>query len=287
MSKILDHTGHWLLRVQGWRSEHVQTSIGQVHVLHSDGAGALPPLLFFHGFGSAGLHWAPLLRQLRPHVQQLIVPDLPAHGRSAIPAGGFTEHAMQAGLTEALASLHGQPAILVGNSLGGAVAIRYAQQRPDLVLGIALFSPGGAPMSDEELSAIRDLFCMDSHAQAVRFLDRLMARPAWWRHLLAPSLRARFRSPHLRGSLQQISEADFLSPEDLSALSVPVSLIWGRQDEVLPDTGRAFFSEHLPAHASIERPDGLGHSPHLDDPAVVAQTLLRFAGALADPARAA
>lgn len=280
MAQIMDRAGHWLLRARGWRSEHVPTSIGKVHVLHRQGAGQLPPVVLFHGFGSAALHWGPLLQQLRPHVRQVIAPDLPAHGLSEVPGGGLSEQSLRDGLMEALGELHDTPAVVVGNSLGGAVAIRYAQQRPDQVLGLLLLSPGGAPMSDEELQTLRDLFFMDSHAEAVRFLDRLMARPAWWRHLIAPGLRARFRSPHLREWLAQIADDDFLGEHELRELSVPVQVVWGQQDEILPTTGLSFFREHLPDHAHIEEPDDLGHSPHLDDPGQVARTLLRFAGSL-------
>ena len=60
------------------------------------------------------------------------------------------------------------------------------------------------------------------------------------------------------------------------ALTMPVLLLWGAEERVLPSSGLAFFREHLPAHARVEVVAGVGHSPQVDDCDGTARRLLAF-----------
>ncbi|HZQ81276.1 MAG TPA: alpha/beta fold hydrolase [Gaiellaceae bacterium] len=99
-----------------------------------------PPLLLVHGFGGAAWNWtelAPLLAGRR-----LLIPDLPGHGGSPpLPAVSLT------GFADAVAGLLDEPAGVVGHSLGGVVALRLAERRPELVRGLVLAAPAGISSS--------------------------------------------------------------------------------------------------------------------------------------------
>jgi pimeloyl-ACP methyl ester carboxylesterase len=266
-----------LLAMQGYRRRLVKTSVGDIHVVDAEGTGPLPPLVLLHGISSAGAHYLPLLNQLRPMVQRVIAPDLPAHGFSATPPVGATLATMRAGLLEALDEVLDRPAVVFGNSMGGAAAIAYTRLRPERVLGLALCSPGGAAMTPDELGAFRRSFQLDSHTDALAFVDRLFARPNPLRHALALGIRASFAQPEIRAILSAIDAADLFMPEHLASLAMPVLLIWGRGDRIFPDAHREYFRRHLPPHARMVEPETFGHAPYLDNPSEVASYILEFA----------
>ncbi|MFO0631166.1 MAG: alpha/beta fold hydrolase [Polyangiales bacterium] len=252
------------LRLRGWRRRHVTTSVGRVHMLEARGRGHLPPTVLLHGLSAAGSHYGPLLERLRRRTSRVIAPDLPAHGFSDTP-GEVHLDALYDGMRQALDRVLDGPAVLVGNSLGGAVALRYALDRPGRVRGLALLSPGGAPMTHPELSALKDLFRVDTHADALQFVDRVMVRPGAMRGLYAMGIRWGFGRGAVRDLVDALSVEHALSPEQVRALRVPVRVLWGAEERVLPASGRRFFEDHLPAHGRVEVHPGLGHCPHLDD----------------------
>ncbi|MFB7667161.1 alpha/beta fold hydrolase [Kitasatospora sp. NPDC056138] len=106
----------------------------------SDSAG-LPPALFVHGLGGSGDNWTELMAALADRVRGEAL-DLPGFGHSAPPSDGnlsVSGH-VRAVIGYLEASGRG-PVHLFGNSLGGAVAVRLAALRPDLVRTLTLISP--------------------------------------------------------------------------------------------------------------------------------------------------
>ena len=246
-----------------------------MHVLETQGKGDLPPLVLLHGLSSAGVHYIRMLRHLGA-VSQVLLPDLPGHGFSATPER-FDEASLLAGLFEALDRLIDRPAVLCGNSLGGYTALRYALARPQKVAGLMLASPGGASMQAQELHALRERFKLANHSQALEFADALFARRSRIRHLYAFGLRRYFALPQTLAVLDGMQLTHLFTPGQLRSLPMPVLLVWGRADRILPATGLEFFRQNLPPHAHIEQPAAWGHAPFLDDPRGFALRLVRFA----------
>ncbi|MEW5737674.1 MAG: alpha/beta fold hydrolase [Myxococcota bacterium] len=268
----------------------MSTSMGRVHVLEAKGEGRGPPLVMLHGLSSAGVHFMPMLRPLHAAFSRIILPDLPGHGFSEPPRilemPGFHD-----AMLEALDRIVDEPAIVLGNSLGGYAAIRYARERPYRVRGLFLASPAGAAMTEEELETLRSLFRMNHHADAVAFVDRLLSRSSWIRHPIAWGLRRQLRRPEVNAILRIASTEHLLTPEDLARLDMPTLLYWGKDERILPERSLEFFKRHLPPHARVEEPEGLGHAPFLDAPLTFAQRLVRFgeevvAGMTAAPSQA-
>ena len=277
MPALTDRLARTSLKLQGYRSRTLPTSVGEVHVLETEGRGPLPTLVLLHGFSSAGVHYFPLLHSLRPHVRRIVLPDLPAHGFSGTPRDGIRGETLLDGLTEALDSVLDEPAILFGNSLGGIAAIRYTLARPARVRGLILCSPTGAAMDKAEIATFAAMFRIDSHDDALDFVDRVMATRSAMRQVLAWGLRRKFQRPEMRALIDSITPSDMLDPEQLRALRPPTLLLWGRSERVLPTSHLEFFRKHLPPHARVEEPLGFGHTPYLEDPARLARAILRFA----------
>ncbi len=255
-----------MLHLKGYRSTFIRTSVGRIHVLDARGEGSLPPVLVLHGLSAAGQHYENLLSLLRPHVCRVIAVDMPGHGKSELPMEGMSQATVARGLEEGLDRVLDEPAVIFGNSLGGAAAVRYAASHPDKVLGLVLAAPGGAPMESEELEEFVGHFILDNHAKALDFVDKLFHRPHRFRHLLAWGVRHQFRRPGVAQLLCGLSSTDLLKPEELERLTMPTLVLWGERDRVLRPAHREFFEMHLPEGAVVERLATYGHVPHMDDP---------------------
>ncbi|MEZ4410517.1 MAG: alpha/beta fold hydrolase [Polyangiales bacterium] len=282
MLMIADRVALTTLRAQGYRRRHVATPVGRVHMLERKGrAGWMPPIVVLHGVSAAGVRYAPLLRALAHGTGRVIAPDMPGHGFSDVPVEGLRPDTLEQGLFHALDESLDAPAVLVGNSLGGAAAVRFALRRPEKVAGLMLVSPGGAAMDDAALKDLVGRFKLDSHSDALRFVDELLARRSRLRHAYAWGVRRTMREPQIRSFLGAVSPKDLLTAEQLASLAMPVHLVWGRGDRILPTHSRDFFVTNLPRHAEISEPTHVGHSPHLEDPQGLANVVVDFARSVA------
>ena len=103
---------------------------------------------------------------------------MPGHGSSDTPRAFDIAKCID-GVCEALDETLDEPAIVFGNSLGGFTALRFALSRPHRVRGLFLASPAGAPSSPEEIDAQLRTLRVETHADAVRFIETILhERPA-------------------------------------------------------------------------------------------------------------
>lgn len=107
--------------------------------LHVRSYGRGDPVLLIHGLGSSGEDWAFQLPALAPR-HRLVVPDLPGAGRSPKPRGHYSIASFATTLWQLLDQLGHARAHLVGFSLGGAVALEMALQRPEAARRLVLIN---------------------------------------------------------------------------------------------------------------------------------------------------
>ena len=278
-----------VLEARGFSSRMVPTSVGDLHLLEIPGTGKLPPVVVLHGLGSCAADYAGLMDVLSRHVRHIVAPDLFGHGLSPAPEAGMQVDALATGLEEGLRAVLPEPAVLLGNSMGGLEAVRLATRMPELVRGLFLASPGGAPVDQAGLARLLETFAIGSRREALDFVDLFLGREHALRSVLAFGVAARMASPTLRQLLGNVTPEDMLTADEVRSISCPTFLFWGAQDGVLPREQRDFFLRHLPADMKFASPARYGHSPHLDDLGGFAKVVLRFLHALprtaADPAR--
>lgn len=259
----------------GARSRFTSYDQGTLHWLDLKGRGNLPPLVMVHGFSAAGTtQFGPLAQQLRQDVSRLILPDLPGHGHSRAPENGLASESMFDGLCAALDRALDTPAVLCASSMGGAMAIRYALRRPERVLGLFLSSPGGAPPPD--LARFVGKFRINSHKDALRFVDGLFSHRHRLRHAYAWGVRRQFGRAHLQQALSALSQNDFFAGDELESLSMPICMLWGGSERLLCPKQREFFRAHLPEHTQWIEPPHFGHVPFLDHRREAIKYLLAF-----------
>jgi pimeloyl-ACP methyl ester carboxylesterase len=273
---VADRILRYDLRRRGVESRWVQTPHAKLHVYDARGRGELPTTVLLHGIGSAATPFAALLHALRPHVHRIVAPDHPGHGLSD-SVRALTRPVLFESITYALDELLEEPAIVVGNSLGGAVAIHYAIARPERVRALVLLSPAGAPSSDAEWSELRRAFHMSSRRDAHAFLARVYHRVPWFIPLFTHEFPSVMQQPAVRDLLANATNDHLPTVEALGALPMPILLLWGKSERLLPKTHYDYFVRHLPPHAVIERPEGFGHMPHFEVPRQVSRRILQFA----------
>ena len=264
------------LRRSGVTTRFVSTPLGRLHVYDAPGRGT-GTIVLLHGISATAAPFAPLIAKLRRDAARVIAIDLPGHGFSDRTRTQLTPDLLFDTMTSAIDELVGSEKIaIVGNSLGGAVAARYAIRRPGSVARLILLSPGGAATSDAEWQALQATFRITSRREALAFVARVQDRPPLIARLVAHELVGRTRQPAVRDLLETTTPEDVIPAAELQALNMPILLWWGRSERLLPPSHLAWWRANLPRHAVIEEPDGIGHCPHLDDPPRVAARILAF-----------
>lgn len=266
---LLSRPGRGLLRLMGFRSRMLP---GGVHLMERPGTDPdAPDVLCVHGIGADLTNWGPMVAFLgRRHTLRLL--DLPGHGASE-DVEPVTLDALNATLIGAVGTL--PPSVVVGNSLGGAVALHLTVQLPERVRGLYLISPAGAPMPEHEFRAVVGQFDMTTWAQGTDFYYRLMGRRAWSAPLIVPVILRIFRRPFLHRLRASFRAEGALDAAAARAIRVPVTMRWGARDGVLPPSLRDWLVAHIPGLEREDPPDE-GHSPQVDRPHRVAARVKDF-----------
>lgn len=261
------------LRASGFRARQIAGPRGALTYF---AAGQGPVLVLLHGANDQAGAWVRVARPLA-RGRRVLIPDLPGHGHSAPVEGPLDVGDLVAGLEVLLdAEARGERVTLVGNSLGGFLALVEAQRRPErvahalLVNGAALTEGGG---SVELLPRTR--------AEARQSIDKLVApgSPRVPDFMLDDLVRRAPASPLAR---LLRSPADAWRLDDrLAELRVPVSLIWGQADQLLPPAYAERVRAGLPVARLTLLPD-CGHVPQRECPE---RLLAALEAALREPPR--
>ena len=261
----------------GVHSRFVDTPQARIHLYEARDAGAKGlPLVIFHGLGASATSFGPVLARLRGVSPRILAPEAPGHGFSRAHRGSLGLNDLLASLSLVLDQELDEPAIFIGNSLGGAMALRYASRNPERVAGLVLASPAGAPLSAPVFHDLIGKFRIRTHRDTHALLSRLYHRPPWYSALVVPDMRRRFRARFFRALLETLSQEESLTTAELSQLKAPILLLWGQSERLLPSESLEFFRANLPAHASIVEPTNYGHCPHLDQSSDLARRITEF-----------
>jgi pimeloyl-ACP methyl ester carboxylesterase len=122
-----------------------------------DGDPASPPLLLLHGITSSTRTWAWLVPSLVDRYRVLRL-DFRGHGRSGRFPGGYDFAGYVSDAAAVCTQVAGEPAIVVGHSLGGGTAAALAQRHPELVRAVVLEDPALGAGRDMEGNALMDGF---------------------------------------------------------------------------------------------------------------------------------
>lgn len=270
---------------------------GPVHYVEHGASGvdaAASPLVCLHGLGGSHVSWhdlAPLLATGR----RVLTLDLAGHGCTPRAGRSASVSANRELLARFLTEAVGEPAVLVGNSMGAAIAMLQAARHPDSVRGLVLIGPAlpRARTSVPHPALARQVALCAVPGLAERALTRRRAKlPP--EELVEQTLRlttadASSVSPAVRARAAELvaarpagpdSEAAFLEAARsigllvtraasyraaIASISAPALVLQGAQDRLVPAAGVRQLRTLQPDW-QVAVLDGVGHVPHLEQP---------------------
>jgi pimeloyl-ACP methyl ester carboxylesterase len=266
------------LKARGALSELVHAGGQSVHHYVVRGKGRGGPVLLVHGLGGSANGYYRLLFSLSRRFSVVHALDLPGHGLSPEARGGpLSLEGQQEVLEHYAANVVRHPSLVVGNSLGGAMTLRLARRQPSFVRALALVAPAGARMSPAGFEEVRRAFTVNTTRDAAALTRRLFhGYPVGWL-LLSSELKKMYGTPAVRKVFADATPDIHVTPEELSGLQMPILMLWGQSDRLLPADGYDYYRTHLPRHAQVELVKGFGHVPQVERPNQVLRRLIRFA----------
>jgi pimeloyl-ACP methyl ester carboxylesterase len=302
-----------------WPGEPVALGVGEVFVRTAPAAvpGA-EPALFVHGLGGSSRNWTDLMAELgrpgpipdEPVLDSQAI-DLPGFGYSPPPASGDYSIDAHASAVIALLDAGGRwPVHLVGNSLGGAVCVRAAARRPDLIRTLTLISPAlpdlrprigplrvglaGLPVVGERLVA--KILSFPAEQRTAATIEDLYGDP---RRIHPDRFRDEVAEVSRRDTLDYQAEAFTRSARgivteylrfgprslwrDAARIPAPVLAIFGSHDHLVSPVTAARAARHFRRASAVVLPQ-TGHVAMMEHPATVARLVREFAAAAQSPA---
>jgi pimeloyl-ACP methyl ester carboxylesterase len=252
-----------------------------------------PVLLLVHGMAGSSATWLPVMGALAQHYT-VIAPDLPGHGQSDKPRQDYSLGAQANALRDLLLAIGVEQATIVGQSLGGGIAMQLAYQHPRHCERLVLVSSGGLgqdvswmlrfltfPGVEYLTPAIFPSFVRDAGNSISRGLHRLGIR--------APRLEEEWRSycsltdPETREAfLRTLRAVVNFSGQSVSARDrlymssvLPTLIVWGERDRIIPVAHAHDAHEAMPASRLVIFEES-GHFPHSEEPQRFIEVLTEF-----------
>ena len=267
------------------RSPHdfVDVAGMRLHV-RDDGGRDAPALIMIHGFASSLQTWEPWAKALSPDFR-VIRFDLPGSGLSAPdPTGDYSDARSVDVVLALMDRLHLERATLIGNSIGGRIAWRFAAAHPGRVDKLVLISPDGfaspgfeygkPPVVPASMALMRYVLPKPLIKASLKpaYGDPSTIRPEtvtrYYELMLAPGARTAL--------LERMKQAVLTDPRPfLHRIQQPVLLLWGERDGMIPVANSRDYLQALPNARLVTYPR-LGHVPQEEDPGGSTEALRAF-----------
>jgi pimeloyl-ACP methyl ester carboxylesterase len=256
-------------------------------------AGSGPVVLLIHGMAGSSRTWHDAM-QLLARDYTVVAPDLLGHGESAKPMGDYSLGAYASGLRDLLGALGIERATLVGQSLGGGVAMQLAYQHPEMVERLVLVGSGGL---GREVSWMLRLLTLPAAEYVMPVLFPRFARRGGEK-VVAFFRNRGVRAPHIAeiwSAYASLTETEnrhafirtvraVIDPGGQTvcakdrlylAAAVPTLIAWGDRDDIIP-VQHAYDAHELLPESQLEIFEGAGHFLHVEHPARFAAMLRGF-----------
>jgi len=225
------------------------------------------PLIFCHGSGGRHHHWLYQLKVLKDEANPIAV-DLPGHGRSeGTPANTVTSY--REWLYRFYKAAGVGPLVLAGHSMGGAIALDFALNHPDDVLGLILVGSGG------RLRVLPDFLDELAKGSVPKSISEFLYGPAASKELLQKG------QEEIMSTAASVYYADFCAcdkfdvMEKLPRIEHPALMICGSEDSLTPVKYSRYLEDKLP-RGQVEVIEGAGHMVMLEKPDQVNLAISNF-----------
>ena len=241
-------------------------------------------VILLHGFGASLHTWEPWAQELQKSMRVIRI-DLPGFALTGPDPSGKYDDTRSLEIVLALINKLGiEKASLVGNSIGGRIAWKFAAAYPDRINKLVLIAPDGfaspgfeydkAPEFPASIKLMRYAF--------PAFAVRMSLTPAYGDPLfMSDELLARYRdlmlAPNIRQAMiDRMEQSILIRPQALlQSIKVPTLLMWGQKDQMIPIANSSDYLQAMPHATLVTFPD-LGHLPFEESPLQTVQPVLRF-----------
>ena len=240
------------------------------------GQPGLAPIVLLHGYTDSRRSFDRILPRLPGFVHAIAV-SMRGHGDSSKPQTGYDIADFADDVAALMIEKELPPAIIVGHSMGGAVAVRLALEYPEMVHKLVLMGTF-FKLKDHRLvtelweSTVSTLGDTVPPSVALDFQTSTMAQPVspWFFDVV---VQESLKVPAFvwKSTLASILQSDMSA--ELTQLRVPTVLMWGNRDPFVAFDEQRRLLASIP-NSKLKEYDGLGHSPHWEDPARVAEDLV-------------
>lgn len=257
----------------------------------------MKPLILLHGFGTSIGHWRQNLAVLAEH-HTVYALDMLGFGASEKAPVSYKVDLWVEQVYEFWRTFIRQPVVLVGNSIGSLVTLAAAAAHPDMVQGIVMLSLPDPSVREEAMPAflrpaIAALENLVASPPLLKTLFRVVRRPGVVRRwaglayanpnavtdelvdILVGPAQDRGSAQAFCAILKAMTSAQFGPSVKvvLPTLKIPMLLIWGQQDRMVPPAFARKFTEYNP-NLQLLTLDNAGHCPHDESPEQVNQAIL-------------
>ena len=269
------------------RFDSVSTRIGEISYIE---AGNGPPLLALHGLGGTKASFLPTIAALADS-HRVVALDLPGFGESAKPiAAPYDARWMARTVIAVMDRLEIERAHLVGNSMGGRVALEAGINHPDRIERLVLLCPAVAWLRDRRWAGALRLLRPELGLLQVAprpVVERVVrglvpgATDGWAAAGVDEFLRS-YLTPRGRAAFYAAARNIYLDEPDgeegfwtrLSTLERDCLFVWGEKDGLVPVGFRRHVEEWLPRAEHLVLP--CGHVPQVELPAQTHHAMLKF-----------
>lgn len=259
---------------------------GQVQYF-SAGSRELPTVVLVHGIGDkAARDWDGLAAKLLPHYR-VVTFDLPGFGRSSKGNEPYTPENYVTFLRFLVQEqVRARQIFLIGHSMGGAIALRYAARYPQDVRALVLVGVPGILhrsaysqyLAHLEINTLPNLFPTQNHR-----LRNLVSNIMGWVEKAQPAPEVIVATPQLRQTLLNSDPAKIAGlalaledfSQDIARVQAPTLVVWGGRDNLAPMRNARVLYANL-AHAQLVVFDASGHTPMDDVPEGFGERVVEF-----------
>ncbi len=256
--------------------------------LHVETQGSGEPLLLIHGWGMHGGMWGQVAGKLAESYRVHSV-DLPGHGHSLMPSSNTLSlrRELLDEIVDQLAECFTEPLTLCGWSLGGQLALRWAQLHPAQIKKLVLVATTPCFVQQKDWACamaadtLRDFAdsLLQNHTLTLRRFLALQVRGSEQERELLAALRTQLFShgepstTALQSGLEILRNTDLRA--SLSSINQPTLLLAGERDTLTPLAAMQYMQGTIP-NARLEIIKGAAHAPFLSHPLIFTQHMTSF-----------